>query len=340
MGPENKSNRIYLFDNLKFFLIATVVVGHFADEAYGKSGFFKMIFMFIYAFHMPLFLFCSGLFHSNKDVFIKAFKYIGVGYAAKIVMSLSRLMLSGRMSFRLLEDTELPWYMFVMAIYIVATYLLRNVDKRYLLAFAVVTALFAGYDKNVGDYLYLSRAIVFYPFYLCGQMVTKKDIIRLNRSKPLKAAAAVILAGWLVLCLVRTDLVTALRPLFTGRNSYAVAEMFVKWGFLYRALCYAITLLISVSVICLMPDKRLPLITDFGSRTLQVYYWHYPVIRVLQKLGVQAALMGSVAGKISWVLIGVVLTFILSLKPFSFPVKQIFRYCRLVPDKPVMAETK
>ena len=147
MGPENKSNRIYLFDNLKFFLIATVVVGHFADEAYGKSGFFKMIFMFIYAFHMPLFLFCSGLFHSNKDVFIKAFKYIGVGYAAKIVMSLSRLMLSGRMSFRLLEDTELPWYMFVMAIYIVATYLLRNVDKRYLLAFAVVTALFAGYDN-------------------------------------------------------------------------------------------------------------------------------------------------------------------------------------------------
>lgn len=333
MGIQNQSKRIYLFDNLKFFLILTVVVGHFAEEGYSKSGFFKMIFIFVYAFHMPLFLFCSGLFHSNKDVFIKAFKFIGVGYATKIIMSLTSLLLNGKISFRLLEDTGLPWYMFVMAIYIVATYLLRNVDKRYLLVFTVILALFVGYDKNTGDYLYLSRAIVFYPFYLCGQMVSKKDILKLNGSRPLKIIAAAVIAVWFIICLTQTDLVTGLRPLFTGRNSYAAAEIFTKWGFLFRALCYIITLFTSVSVICLIPNMRLPLITELGSRTLQVYYWHYPMIRVLQRLGIQAALMGSAVGKISWVLIGVALTFVLSLKPFSFPTKQIFKYCRLVPEE-------
>lgn len=332
MNLSKQADRICLFDNLKFFLILAVVAGHFADAVSAKPGVYKAVFVFIYAFHMPLFLFCSGLFHSNKNVLIRALKYVSVGFVTKIIFSLTNFVLGGKISFNLLKDSGIPWYMFVLAIYIVITYALRNVDKKSLLVFSVLLAMFVGYDSTIGDYLYLSRIIVFYPFYLCGQIITKEDILKLNSNKILKAASVVIIAVWLILCFTKTDTVTALRPLFTGRNSFESSEFFSEWGFLCRALCYMITAVLSVAIISFMPNRRLPLITEFGSRTLQVYLWHWPVVLVLKKLGVTALLMTSVTGKIAWLLIAVMLTFVLCLKPFSFPIKQIFKYCRYEPN--------
>lgn len=325
---------------MKFFLMLTIVVGHFADTAVSNSHLFRGIFIFIYAFHMPLFLFCSGLFHSNKDVFIKAFRYISVGFASKILSALVQAVCGGRVSFELLGDTGLPWYMFVLAFYILITYGLRKVDKRYLLVFSLLIALFVGYDKSIGDYLYLSRAVVFYPFYLCGQLVSKKDVLRLNRSKQLKIFSVAVIAVWFILCFACTDAVTLLRPLFTGRNSFAANELFVRWGFLYRALCYLITLLVSVAVFNLMPVRRLPVITDLGSRTLQVYLWHWPLVHLFVGIGLKDFLTVNAAGKILWLLLGVGLTFILSLRPFEFPTKQIIKFCRLVPEKTLPSERK
>ena len=62
------SNRIALWDNLKFILITLVVGGHFADTLIDYSKIYSSIFLFIYAFHMPLFIFISGYFHSEKNI--------------------------------------------------------------------------------------------------------------------------------------------------------------------------------------------------------------------------------------------------------------------------------
>jgi len=58
--------RIYYFDNLKFLLILFVVLGHFVQEYTGKSDIYKSIFIFIYAFHMPLFYLYRGCFIKIK----------------------------------------------------------------------------------------------------------------------------------------------------------------------------------------------------------------------------------------------------------------------------------
>ena len=66
-------NRIFLWDNLKFFLICCVVVGHFADQYTDVSNAYGSIFLFIYSFHMPLFIFISGLFYNDKNLIKKLF---------------------------------------------------------------------------------------------------------------------------------------------------------------------------------------------------------------------------------------------------------------------------
>ena len=57
-----KTERIALWDNLKFFLIMMVVIGHIIDNYTHDSKFILGLFLFIYSFHMPAFIFVSGIF--------------------------------------------------------------------------------------------------------------------------------------------------------------------------------------------------------------------------------------------------------------------------------------
>ena len=50
-------------DNVKGFLIVCVVAGHFLESGIDyHSSMCKSLFLFIYSFHMPLFVFVSGYF--------------------------------------------------------------------------------------------------------------------------------------------------------------------------------------------------------------------------------------------------------------------------------------
>lgn len=324
---ENKK-RVFLFDNAKLLLITAVVVGHFAEAGLSKSNVYGNIFLFIYAFHMPLFIFFSGLFNKNKNVAEKVISFVFLGFAVKIIFALARIITDGKASFSLLSDGGIPWYMFVLAGYYLISYILRNVDKRIVLIMFVLLACFVGYDESIRDYLYLSRFIVFYPFFVLGEMLSTEAVVKINSNKAFKVLSFCIVVLWIILCFTQYDTVSILRPLFTGRNPFSINSIFEKWGFFYRLISYAASLLISFSVLCLVPKGKIPFITAFGARTLQVYIWHWPVVLVLKKIGVLEFLLESPTGKLVWLLIGVVVTLLLCLKLFSFPAKQILNCCK------------
>ena len=62
------SDRIFLFDNIKFFLMLLCVIGHFALYDKTHFAFIRSLFLFIHTFHMQLFIFISGLFYSKLKV--------------------------------------------------------------------------------------------------------------------------------------------------------------------------------------------------------------------------------------------------------------------------------
>lgn len=96
MNTFASRERIALWDNVKFVLITLVVIGHVVDFATSKSLLCKSIFLYIYAFHMPLFIFISGLFFRHKNIFNKALFFVVVGFLLKILHSLNPLMWGGR----------------------------------------------------------------------------------------------------------------------------------------------------------------------------------------------------------------------------------------------------
>ena len=62
-----KKQRDYLYDNYKAFLIFLVVIGHFIEPAYTNNEFLYTLKWFIFAFHMPAFIFISGYFFKIQN---------------------------------------------------------------------------------------------------------------------------------------------------------------------------------------------------------------------------------------------------------------------------------
>ena len=60
-------SREALYCNLKLFLIFLVVYGHLIEGAIGQSERFALQYRIIYLFHMPLFVFLTGLFLKSKE---------------------------------------------------------------------------------------------------------------------------------------------------------------------------------------------------------------------------------------------------------------------------------
>lgn len=62
-------NRNYLFDNFKGILIFLVVFGHFIEnfQDIWNSGYTRVVWQFIYLFHMPGFAFVSDHFSKKND---------------------------------------------------------------------------------------------------------------------------------------------------------------------------------------------------------------------------------------------------------------------------------
>ena len=85
---KKSTKRIYKWDNLKCFLIVMVVIGHFVNQYAPISNTMKSLSLFIYSFHMPLFIFLSGLLQKRwsqrcKFQWDKPLYYIMIGYALR-----------------------------------------------------------------------------------------------------------------------------------------------------------------------------------------------------------------------------------------------------------------
>ena len=198
-------NRIALWDNLKFFLVTCVVIGHFADQFTDVSKIYDSIFLFIYSFHIPLFIFIAGLMFKNKNITAKAIFFISIGFAYKIISAIAeRLLGTVKVEFFLLWDGGLSWFMFALAAYIVILKIIEKQNKEYILVFSIVLACFVGYDPGIGDFLYLSRIIIFFPFFLSGVLLQNFDIVSFkDKNSKYKFLAGVIVLVWVKISVYR-----------------------------------------------------------------------------------------------------------------------------------------
>ncbi len=378
--------RIYRYDNVKALLIFLVVLGHMTTDYVSDAHLVRWTTLWIYSFHMPAFIFISGLVHKHYiteeraargvkgETRIRWDKVMGFflcGFALKLFLQFSRTLMGQNPIWHWIEEPGIPWYLFVMAEYELLFYLMRRIDgkaKPWMMiggAFALSAAI--GYFPSIGDTFCLSRMINFLPIYMLGYYLDMKEFNSFiggrgladtgaadaadtgRDTKRIKTAGWCVIIATLAICRFGPWGMYSLRKWFTGRRSYEfLSEFFgsaaVSYGWLIRLAVWAVALLITFSVIAVIPDKDLGFVSRIGSRTLSVYFWHRPLCYLFRNWMVLPRLFvlfggtynASVAGQVKglafrgshasmlaayavYIVIAAAMTAFFSLRPFEHP---------------------
>ena len=330
-----QSDRIAFYDNLRFVLILLVVVGHVLGCTL-DNGYVTGIYIFIYAFHMPLFIFVTGFFakkledKNEKFRLNKVISYFSLYLIFKVTLFVfMKFILHQNVSFYLFTEHDAPWYLLACVLWLCFTYLIKNVKPKYMLVVSLLFALLVGYDYYVEDVFVLSRTIVFYPFFLLGYYLSKEQlgcfIERIHKRKIQIVALIFILILLFCLIIFARDL-DFLRPFILGTYTYDIDIPFNNNLFypIIRFICLLFAVIISVAVMSLIPRRNL-FFTKLGSRTLQIYILHLFFIYLVFYTKIESYLVdffGNIWPFMLFVL-PVLLTFFLSFKFLGKPFNKI-----------------
>lgn len=270
---NSTSHRIYLWDNLKFILIFLVVFGHFIHNYTNDSMITEKIYTYICSFHMPAFLFISGLF-SKKVIkaknYRKCFEFFILYVFTKLCIFISKLITDRDYSLSLLDEDSVPWYAFALMAFFLMTMFLQQLHPVYLFVFAIVMGCISGYDEDINDFFVSSRIIVFYPFFLAGFFLDQKRVADLLSKWYTKIAALAVHMIWITYLWNVKDATVIWHPIVTGREH--LDEIGINY-FWHRLIYYAVAFILIFSVIALAPTGK-HLISSMGSRSIQVYSLH------------------------------------------------------------------
>lgn len=271
--------RIYKLDNFRAVLIILVVFGHacqFLTFPQNLTG-FKLI----YTFHMPAFVFLTGICSKPGDP-KKVVRRFLLPYAVfqVIFYFFLKLFIDPETTFSLITPIRHLWYLLSVAIWKSLLPLFDTGDRKKQLLFVCLSfaaALAVGFLTEFGKVLSLSRTVLFFPFFLIGYylkdlLTDPKGICTKAPAKFIALAAAVIYI--LVILLLKKQLPA--NTLF-GIMPYSPG----KHGFGWRALTLLLASLITGALFILMPEKKVPLLSTLGTRTMPVFLFHMFVMLYL-----------------------------------------------------------
>jgi fucose 4-O-acetylase-like acetyltransferase len=294
---EGDMNKDIKLSNTKGVLIFLVVFGHLIApyDAY------NLIYLFIYSFHMPLFILLTGYFA----------KHVNLKKVANFLMILLPFHVLYR-GFLALINPEDPfdlrlqvpyyhlWYMLATIFwYLIAIGInkspLKNVNKAVIVAacFLIGTGIkfIAGpfeafmvkynseFISNTFSYM---RTLSFLPFFFLGFYLSEENMRRLYRSlKGNKLIPLLTAAG--VIAYLSFANITNEEKIFKG--NYGIerldGSLLSRTGHILIAVLIAV--LICYVLLNMIPDK-VCFLTKWGDRTLRIFLFHAFFVMVLRKL--------------------------------------------------------
>ena len=293
-------------DNLKGILIVLVVTGHFLELCMGK-GILRYIYMMIYFFHMPLFVYCSGYFAKCSGVGERILKKLLLPYMIfqTLYILFERVVLKNELEIQFSKPYWLLWYLAAMIIWSILLPLVSTSSRKkqmLVLALSVAAALAAGFDSGIGRSLSLSRSIVYFPFFLMGYDLhmwdaerkelpkEEADNEREEHTRKLEQTAVKYRKA------ISIFVVTALLGIavFTGIHMKAwkiswlyEAASYAKTGshIEFRLFHLAVGTLGILGVRRFLPDKRLPVFEKLGQKTMPIYLTHGFFVKWIDMVG-------------------------------------------------------
>lgn len=268
--PPKRKRDPYL-DNVKFVLIALVVVGHSLVPTLDADS-NRALYIFIYTFHMPLFVLISGYLSRNfwnsnaktnklVDTFLVPYVIVEVGYAVL------RYALGQKWSLTIIDPAWLNWYLLALLFWRLSTPVWKRM--KFPVPVAIAIYLFAGFSEISGDFS-MDRFFGLLPFFVIGLVMQPEHFQMLDRLWIKIAAVFTILSAATVAILIAPK--APLAP-FYYKNSYEKMDLSWWMGLGVRTGLLICGLALCFAVLALVPRGE-TWYSDLGTRTLYCYLLH------------------------------------------------------------------
>lgn len=285
-------------DGYKFILICLVIIGH-RSAGLVHNG--------IYAFHMPLFVYLSGMFSRRMD--FSSFLNYNKNLIRTFLVAYSLLICYDWIRiphfswYNILVINHNMWYIFCLPLWRLMLSVIpeRLVNNRVLCcSLSVMIALLVGFIP-IGRELSFQRLFSFFPFFLLGYYY--KDAI-IVKGKPLFPALAVVLFAVALAVSLRYDL------RFIERLPYG------NWqDFMHRLIAGCWASLTAFAFVNMIPRSVTSRVAEYGKDTLFYYIYHiffYILVGlVIARLGITENLLTNI---VIWAAAIICLTYLRKVK--------------------------
>lgn len=306
------------FDNYKGFLIILVLVGHFIGPLTEKSYFANFLETAIYSFHMPAFIFISGFF-SKRNSFVKLVKTIFVPYVVFqiIYFFFSNAIWDKANDFQLFDSAFSLW--FLLSLFCWRVLIDKVIKVKGIIFLLFLIGILVGFDTSIGTFASLGRTITFFPYFVLGHKFDKEKFMKLADRKAVKILSALLLLAAFTIIFITCENIDF--DILTIKHSYEKIG-FPQWGWLYRMSLYLASTVLILLFATIIPRRR-HWYSYLGQRTMSIYLLHGIVFKTIEyRTNIYDSI--DTNGEVMLiVLFAVVLSFLLSLKPFDYCIKEI-----------------
>jgi len=293
-GNGAPKERVPFWDNARFLCVTLVVIGHGIQRLTADSDNALIVYLFIYAFHMPAFAIISGYFSRpgspNSRQMTKVITDIIVPYVImESIWTFVQFLVEGKHEFNPTQPSWTLWFLLALGIFrLILPYLAL---LKFPLLIAVLFSVGVGYFGNVDSTFSLSRAIGILPFFVLGWKLNEWGVVdrwrRVVNGWWVRVVAVGVLGAWLAVVGGNINLWREidLRFWFFYDDSYRGLGGDEWWAGAVRLGLIVLAVVLTAAFFALIP-RRDTWITDFGTSTMYVYLLHSFVLYPLRETGI------------------------------------------------------
>lgn len=278
------TDRDSYFDNAKFLLVLLVVAGHTWSPLVERMSAVKAAYLFVYAFHMPLFILLCGYFSRRFTATPAQIRKLITGVLLPYLLfeavyaAMYTVVWDQPFSVTPTDPRYLTWFLLALFLWRLTAPVWRAV--RHPVAVAVLISLAAGLT-SVGDELALPRVLQFLPWFVLGLRL-RPEHFRALRTVTVRRLALLVLVGgaagayWLA-PRVRTAWLLM-------QSTSGDLEVSPGRYLLVRLALFALAALLGAAFLALVP-ARATVFSLLGAVTLYPYLLHGLLVKTLQGTG-------------------------------------------------------
>ena len=292
MEKTGVTSRNFYLDNTKFFLITMVIWGHVLSNLC-EGELCHGVDSFIYAFHMPLFIFISGYFTKVQDSkkFWKAtsrlFETLIIFDVIHVIIRIAagKIVVGEETFWTAFYSPQWSlWYLLSLISWRIMIYYVAKKIKitpsLTLIILSIVLGLLAGFVP-VSRELGFQRTFFFLPFFTLGYVCKhiKFDFGTLQK-----------FPVFLATCILMVVLFSTLhfdfqfKSLLMGCHTYYKYDIPLVVSLAVRLAVYFGCFITSVCILRFIPKREIKWISNQGAQTLYYFLYHTIIIYLLMAL--------------------------------------------------------